>query len=315
MPALKPSLCSGLTEENVKILKSHNITTVENLLCIDSEELTAKCEIPYKEVVGIKKILLAQYSAFPVTGKELYEDALKVTSILPTGIRGIDQLLEGGFYSCEVTELFGGAGVGKTQICLRCCVTVPMETGQNVIYMDTGGSFCCHWLQNYLQQLDTNEEIIRDTCRRVRCVQIFDIFELLKCLNELKTKLNEQTDPFLNGVKLLIIDCVTAVISPHLGGKQTDGHGLMMNLARLMKTLAVENSLAVVVTNNAVQSESANSRPSLGSSWLSVPNVRVEIVTNKRIGVKTGAVSRQCVIRKSLRQKCGSSRQLDLSYV
>ena len=46
----------------------------------------------------------------------------------------------------------------------------------------------------------------------------------------------------------MIVDSVAAVVSPYIGGNQSDGQGLMAHLARALKSLAVDNGLAVLVS-------------------------------------------------------------------
>ncbi|ERE67508.1 putative DNA repair protein RAD51-like protein [Cricetulus griseus] len=49
-------------------------------------------------------------------------------------------------------------------------------------------------------------------------------------------------------VKVVIVDSVTAVIAPLLGGQQREGLALMMQLARELKILARDLAVAVVPT-------------------------------------------------------------------
>ena len=50
----------------------------------------------------------------------------------------------------------------------------------------------------------------------------------------------------------------------------------MLHLSRSLKSLAVDYSLAVLITNNLVHSN--RPRAALGRSWASVPNTRVHIM-------------------------------------
>ena len=42
--------------------------------------------------------------------------------VIPSGIPALDQQLQGGFRVGTVTELFGKAGTGKTQLAMQICV-------------------------------------------------------------------------------------------------------------------------------------------------------------------------------------------------
>lgn len=55
-----------------------------------------------------------------------------------SGCRRLDELLGGGFESGTVTQLFGGAGSGKTNICLQLAVET-VKRGKKVIFIDSEG--------------------------------------------------------------------------------------------------------------------------------------------------------------------------------
>ncbi|KAB1265160.1 Leucine-rich repeat-containing protein 37A [Camelus dromedarius] len=71
--------------------------------------------LSYKALVALRRVLLAQFSAFPFNGADLYEELKTYTAILSTGIESLDKLLDAGLYTGEVTEIVGGPGSGKTQ--------------------------------------------------------------------------------------------------------------------------------------------------------------------------------------------------------
>ncbi|MEQ2185585.1 DNA repair protein rad51d [Goodea atripinnis] len=58
---------------------------VEDLVSSDIEDLAQKCSVSYKALFAIRRVLLAQHTAFPVSGADLYEELLSSTAILSTG--------------------------------------------------------------------------------------------------------------------------------------------------------------------------------------------------------------------------------------
>ncbi|NXE49575.1 RA51D protein, partial [Casuarius casuarius] len=103
-------------------------------------------------------------------------------------------------------------------------------------------------------------------------------------------------------VKVVLIDSVSAVIYPLLGGKQSEGLALMMQLARELKMLAREFSLAVVVTNQVTRDSSAGPlKPALGRSWSFVPSTRV-LLESKETTWEKAATQRIASLAKSPRQ-------------
>ncbi|NXH18598.1 RA51D protein, partial [Bucco capensis] len=103
-------------------------------------------------------------------------------------------------------------------------------------------------------------------------------------------------------VRVVVIDSVSAVIYPLLGGKQSEGLALMMQLARELKTLAREFSLAVVVTNQVTRDSSTGLlKPALGRSWSFVPSTRV-LLESKEANWEKATTQRVVSLTKSPRQ-------------
>ncbi|CAG2195048.1 RAD51D [Mytilus edulis] len=232
-----------------------------------------------KDLVAIVNVLLAQYSTFPVTGEALYNTVLTSTSILPTACQGFDQILDGGLYTGEVTEIAGEIASGKTQICLSMTASVICHSKQNVMYVDTAGGFSGERL----------EEILHTKYQQ----------DLLSELQQIKVNITQQSDPFYACLKLIIIDNVASVIYPILGGNQLDGHGLITQLSQLLKLLAVDYSLSVLVSNNVVVSD-GEKKASLGKVWSHVPHTRVLVSS-------MGDQQRQLILVKSSRSKTGQT--------
>ncbi|NXX45967.1 RA51D protein, partial [Tricholaema leucomelas] len=104
-------------------------------------------------------------------------------------------------------------------------------------------------------------------------------------------------------LKVVVIDSVSAVIYPLLGGRQSEGLAIMMQLARELKTLAREFSLAIVVTNQVTRDSSSNGalKPALGRSWSFVPSTRV-LLESKEGSQEGGSRQRLACLAKSARQ-------------
>ncbi|XP_071463277.1 DNA repair protein RAD51 homolog 4 isoform X3 [Marmota flaviventris] len=221
---------------------------VVDLAAADLEEVAQKCGLSYKALVALRRVLLAQFSAFPSNGADLYEEMKTSTAILSTGIGSLDKLLDAGLYTGEVTEIVGGPGSGKTQVCLCVAANVAHGLQQNVLYIDSNGGLTASRLLQLLQPRTQDEEEQARALQRIQVVHAFDIFQMLDVLQDLRGTVTQQVRCSSGTVKVVIVDSVTAVVSPLLGGQQRDGLALMMQLARELKTLARELSMAVVPT-------------------------------------------------------------------
>uniref|UniRef100_A0A8C0XNJ4 RecA family profile 1 domain-containing protein n=1 Tax=Castor canadensis TaxID=51338 RepID=A0A8C0XNJ4_CASCN len=266
MGVLKAGLCPGLTEEMVQLLRSGGIRTVVDLAAADLEEVAQKCGLSYKALVALRRVLLAQFSAFPLNGADVYEEVKTSTAILSTGIGSLDKLLDAGLYTGEVTEIVGGPGSGKTQAA---------------------------------------------ALQRIQVAHVFDIFQMLEVLQDLRDTVAKQVMGSSGIVKVVVVDSVTAVVSPLMGGQQREGLALMVQLARELKTLARDFGMAVVVTNHLTRDrDSGRVKPALGRSWSFVPSTRI-LLDTKEAGA-SGSSQRTVCLTKSPRQPTGLQEVVDI---
>lgn len=63
---------------------------------------------------------------------------IKKSERIPTGCKSIDEMLGGGFETGIVTQIYGGSGTGKTNICIQLAVEC-VRSGKKVIFIDTEG--------------------------------------------------------------------------------------------------------------------------------------------------------------------------------
>ncbi|NXT65740.1 RA51D protein, partial [Chaetops frenatus] len=315
MVVLRAGLCPGLTEDMIQLLSTNGIRTVVDFVSSDLEDVAQKCSLSYKALVAVRRVLLAQFSAFPANGADLYEELKSSTAILPTGSPSLDQLLDSGLYTGEVTELVGAPGSGKTQVCLGIAASVSLGLKQHVLFLDSTGGFTASRLYQMLQAQTEDEEeqailgrlrlcfvLQLEALQRVQVVRVFNIYELLRALQELRDRLSQQVVSSVGPLKMVLLDSVSAVIYPLLGGKQSEGLALMMQLSRELKTLAREFSLAVVVTNQVTRDSSTGPlKPALGRSWSFVPSTRV-LLESKEATWEKATTQRVASLAKSPRQ-------------
>ena len=88
--------------------------------------------------------LIGQGKVF-ITAKELFEKRKNI-EFISTGVRALDDLLEGGVEVGSITEFIGEFGAGKTQICHQLAVMVqfPRDEGgldARALYIDAEGTF------------------------------------------------------------------------------------------------------------------------------------------------------------------------------
>lgn len=223
--------------------------------------------------------------SFPFNGADLYEELKTSTAILSTGIGSLDKLLDAGLYTGEVTEIVGAPGSGKTQVCLCVAAHVAHGLQQNVLYIDSNGGLTASRILQLLQARTPDEEEQAGALQRIQVVRAFDIFQMLDVLQDLRGAVSQQVSSSSGTLKVVVVDSVAAVVAPLLGGQQREGLALMMQLARELKTLARDLSVAVLVTNHMTRDrDSGQLKPALGRSWSFVPSTRLLLDSTQSSG-------------------------------
>ncbi|KAM8742711.1 DNA repair protein RAD51 homolog 4 isoform 2-T4 [Acanthopagrus schlegelii] len=315
MVVLRAGMCPGLDEDLVKDLRAADIKTVEDLVSSDTEEVAHRCSVSYKALFAIRRVLLAQHTAFPVSGADLYEELLSSTAILSSGSPSLDKLLDSGFYTGEITELSGGPGSGKSQVCFGVAVHISFHLKQSVIFIDTTGGLTARRLLQMLQTETSNREEQMEALQRIHVFRLFDVFSLLDCLYSLRAGRLQQASVGGGGsVKAVIVDSVSAVISPLLGAKHNEGMSLMIQVAGVLKTMAKDFNVAAVVTNHVTRGDGGEVQPGLGASWSHIPKTRVLMEKLDRTSVVSCSSLRSATLIKSSRQPCHIRAELDLCW-
>lgn len=225
----------------------------------------------------------------------------------------IDKLLDSGLYTGEITELSGGPGSGKSQVCFGVAVHISYQLKQGLIYIDTTGGLTASRLLQMLQTETSNTEEQMEALQRIRIFRLFDVYSLLECLYSLRSSGLQQASVGGGSVKAVIVDSVSAVISPLLGGKQNEGMSLMIQVARVLKTMAKDFNVAALVTNHVTRGGSGEVQPGLGVSWSHIPRTRILLERIEKPTVSHSSL-RSAELIKSSRQPCHIKEEFDLQW-
>ena len=156
---------------------------------------------------------------------------------IDTGCDAIDELLGGGLESGTITELFGGGGTGKTNLCLQIAKNVALDS-KKVAYLDTEGVS-----MERLKQIsgDHYDQVMNNTLIFRAC-----------SFEEQEEKLNNITNLSLREdmeVGLIVVDSMTVFYRTKLndGERQSTSARLGRMLIKLMK-VARKLDIPVIVT-------------------------------------------------------------------
>uniref|UniRef100_A0A0D9WRN5 RecA family profile 1 domain-containing protein n=1 Tax=Leersia perrieri TaxID=77586 RepID=A0A0D9WRN5_9ORYZ len=236
-----------------------------------------------------------------LNGMDLLKDVTESKRFLPTGLQGIDALLGGGLRQGQLTELTGQSSSGKTQVCLCSASHVAARQLGHVMYLDTSNSFSPSRIARIvdgfpfsLVKLPKNVRLER-VMTSIVCKSVFDIFDLFEVLHQLELSLKNKVKCGNSNICLLIIDSISALLAPINGGKYPRGRSMMMSVAMLLKKLADEHNLSVLVTNHMVAGNGAP-KPALGESWKTVPHVRLAISRARGSNICTATVLKHTLL-------------------
>ena len=208
----------------------------------------------------------------PIDSLSMYKATKGAEHNIPTGVEQLDALF-GGLRPGEITELVGHTGTGKTWLCHMICASVIGV--QSALYVDCSNSFSMQTLHSCFMRRD--EVVPMSIIHKLRVARFFDNPEdLLEGLEQFASAPRCVTDdePFLANLKVIVVDSIASLFSQSLS-KNSLGHGTLSKVARVLKRIAYERSVAVVTTNWISVSNEKVYQPALGEFWRSMASTRI----------------------------------------
>eukprot|EP00052_Salpingoeca_macrocollata_P020800 m.175606 g.175606 ORF g.175606 m.175606 type:complete len:303 (-) comp21360_c0_seq6:39-947(-) len=277
-------------------LRQHGIMSDRDVLRLDDSALAKQAHLTTAEAKALVDDVTQRCAPLPVSGQDLLAQFSEGLTVLSTGCQSIDDMLAGGLYSGELTELVSASGSGKTQLCFSCAAKTACQLYE-VVYFDSGSSSCGQRIADFVRAFvaqDQSQQREEDVLRRIQFEQTHTAQELLDRLHALGEQLVAQPQ---SALRLLVVDSLAALLTPLVGGRQTHGPAIMSSLGVKIKALALDHNLAVLVTNYMVSEGGGGSRPALGVSWASVPHMRLQLHTEE----SDLLIARSAVVLKSQR--------------
>ncbi|MCI0496714.1 MAG: DNA repair and recombination protein RadB [Thermoplasmata archaeon] len=226
--------------------------------------------------------------------------ATSVIARLTTGCAALDALLGGGIECDTVTEVYGAAGTGKTNICLSAAVRAA-AAGHRVLFIDTEGVSAERVGQIAGGVVPEHEE---DHDGRVADVLSNVIFFRPLSMTE-QHKLVEKAVKLAGSqarVGLIVVDSATTYYRLDVQSDDTMRQNLLSQILALL-TLARDRRVAVLLTNQVYTDVDTdelepvggyvlkhNAKTILRLDWIS-PSVR-EAVLMKHRSMSEGATAR-----------------------
>lgn len=240
---------SGISAVDVRKLKEAGFHTVQAVAYAPKKALLAVKGISEAKA---EKIIDKAATLVPmnfVTGSEIAQQRKGLVHIT-TGSVELDKLLDGGFETGSLTEMFGEFRTGKTQLCHQLCVAaqLPHELGGGqgkVIYIDTEGTFRPERIVAICERYGLDSEAALDNIAVARAM---NSDHQTKLISDACAAMAEET------YSLLVVDSATALYRTDYNGRG-ELAARQMHLAKFLRQLqqiADTFHCAVVVTNQVV---------------------------------------------------------------
>ncbi len=268
---------SSLNKELLQKLSKKGYNTIESLSWLNPDELAEEIKIDIETAQkiiseSISNIDSQQFSAADLLLKE------KQKQRISTGSNNLDELLGGGIYTGEITEISGEFATGKTQICFQLSVNVQLPTIQgglegSVYYIDTEGTFSSIRVAQIARERGFDPKKFLENIAVTRTFNSDHLMFLIMNVEKIIRQRN---------VKLLIIDSIASHFRAEYIGdnKLVKRQQVVMSLAETLKKLLAQFELAIVVTNQVIATFDENlfdksPHPALGFAWAHRPHQRL----------------------------------------
>uniref|UniRef100_A0A7S3P7N4 RecA family profile 1 domain-containing protein n=1 Tax=Amphora coffeiformis TaxID=265554 RepID=A0A7S3P7N4_9STRA len=220
-------------------------------------------------------------------GGEAGSHAAAATShlFIPSGITVLDRQLQGGFRVGTITEIFGRAGSGKTQLAMQICLET-VKRGMAAAFLETEGKFSMERLHEMALAIssdnespqyndptiaaatvsrngsqsalgDTRRQKALETMSQILLYSATNVDELRGAISAVEIEACIRTEPEENAgsitecpVGIIVLDSIAAPARRDFGkGDGAARAQSLMQFARSLKRLAETLKLAVVVIN------------------------------------------------------------------
>ena len=266
----------GIDKQILQKLKESKLN-LENIAVSTSNELIRKVEISKKDAIKVIETAQNELGIQPVTALQFLEAEGKRGKIT-TSSSEFDGILGGGIWTQELTEIAGGFGSGKTQLCFQLCINVqlPFDEGGlegNAFYIDTERTFSPKRIVEMATYRELEVEKILENIYINSALNTHHLFSIVDTLDEIIQKKN---------IKLLIVDSFASHFRSEYIGKErlVERQQRIMQIAEKLIALAVKHDLAVVVTNQIMANVEeflfgSPEEPALGFAWAHRPQQRI----------------------------------------
>lgn len=156
--------------------------------------------------------------------------------MISTGLKKLDEILNGGIPSSAITDVYGANGTGKTQLLLKICIHSIKNKG-NVLFLDTTGGFRPERILEIQKHLNLEFNILdKITISRIR---------------NTSEQINFHKNIELENFSLIVIDNITDLFSYEYKTEESifEKNSLFMRHLHDLSLIALTKKIPIVITN------------------------------------------------------------------
>jgi len=197
----------------------------------------------------------------PLSGVDLWraeKERVNEARVLQTGVGSVDGLLGGGIHTREITELVGIPGSCKTLLAMQVALNTAFSRKETVVYVDTCNSFSLARVQCICESQDFFEEDgsavkedegqVRTKLSLIKVIPSFTPDSLFEVLQEI----HDTTEAV---PRLVVVDSISSILGPYIGGKNDSGNKLLTHAYTMMREITAKHNLAILVTNSTSRAD------------------------------------------------------------
>ncbi len=237
-----------------KKLAAHGIVDVQQLITLPPPKVAEKTGLDNesaRELYFKARAYLEKKKIVEPPFQSAVDIAKIDDTVISTGTKAVDKLLNGGLRLGACTEIYGEDGCGKTQFCLTMAVRAqlpPEKGGVNgkVIWIDTEKTFKKDRIKSIAEHLDLNPDKVLENITVARPHNSADQQSILEEAEKLITE--------DNSIKLIIIDSTLGLFRGDYSGRSmlSERQKYLDDFLTLSSNIAKHYNIATIWTNQVM---------------------------------------------------------------
>ena len=157
--------------------------------------------------------------------------------MISTGIKKLDQILDGGIKNGIITDIFGARGTGKTHLAMQISIN-SLQNGGTVLFLDTTGEFRPERMLEIIKTRHLEPSLLEN----VKVGRVTNTGEQIQYLSKIKE---------MDNFSLIIIDNITDLFSFEYSKELQvlEKNILFMRYMHDLSLIAIQKRIPIVITN------------------------------------------------------------------